>query len=81
MDVCTGCTTRARVQQKLTQNKQVYSVNLKSMNILFTRLIAREVLAYSTKEWSVWLFREQCLQQVTLLNMIAKKNEMDFGLV
>jgi hypothetical protein len=26
MDVCTGCTTRARVQQKLTQNKQVYSV-------------------------------------------------------
>jgi hypothetical protein len=26
MDVRTGCTTRARVQQKLTQNKQVYSV-------------------------------------------------------
>jgi hypothetical protein len=28
MDVRTGCTTRARVQQKLTQNKQVYSVTL-----------------------------------------------------
>jgi hypothetical protein len=28
MDVRTGCTTRAQVQQKLTQNKQVYSVRL-----------------------------------------------------
>jgi hypothetical protein len=26
MDVRSGCTTQARVQQKLTQNKQVYSV-------------------------------------------------------
>jgi hypothetical protein len=26
MDVCMGCTTRAWMQQKLAQNKQVYSV-------------------------------------------------------
>jgi hypothetical protein len=46
MDVRTGCTTRARVQQKLTQNKQVYSVKVGILYRKITCFFVLTVLKY-----------------------------------